>query len=102
MLNCWAESLNECKGRQSEEHYVSRAIVGDAEVVISGLPFCGGGPRKIPGERLTRNMLCEHHNSTLSPLDSAAGHAFQVFMALRKRGRMRAMGAKKRGGIDTY
>jgi hypothetical protein len=87
---------------QSREHYLSRAIIGSGEVVVSCFPFLKGETRTIPGERLVAKMLCKRHNEALSPLDSAAGHFFQVLSAFKYRGAMRAQGATKPGGIDMY
>ena len=102
MITCWARVLQECNDVQSREHYLSRAIIGSGNVTISGLPFLHGKARAIPGERLVAKILCKRHNELLSPLDAAAGHFFQVLKAFKKRGIMRAHGAKKPGGIDMY
>jgi hypothetical protein len=102
MVTCWAEPLGGCGSVQSREHYLSRAIIGSGEVAVSGFPFLQGKARTIPGERLVAKMLCKIHNERLSPLDSSAGHFFQVLSAFKQRGIMRARGAKKPGGIDMY
>jgi hypothetical protein len=102
VVTCWAEALNDCGTVQSREHYLSRAIIGSGDVVVSGFPFLRGATRSIPGERLVAKMLCKRHNTLLSPLDAAAGHFFQVLSAFKYRGIMRAHGARKAGGVDIY
>jgi len=102
MTTCWSDVLGDCGGGQSEEHYLSRSIIGNSTVTISGFPFLDGKTRTLPGKRLTRNMLCKRHNESLSPLDAAAGHFFQVIKAFMHRGKMRARGARKPGGLDIY
>ena len=67
--------LGECSERISREHYISRSVlesVGQA-VRISGFPWQEPGETKDVGtSALTAKILCDHHNSLLSPLDSAA------------------------------
>lgn len=102
MVTCWAETLGDCGTIQSREHYLSRSIIGSDDVVVSGFPFLKGETRTIPGERLVAKMLCKPHNEKLSPIDTAAGHFFQVLSAFKYRAIMRARGARKPGGIDMY
>lgn len=94
--------LANCEGPITEEHYLSHGIIGSDDVVVSGLPFLRGETRVIPGAKLTRNMLCLRHNGALSPVDSAATYFFRVIKTFKERAFMRARGARKRGGIDTY
>jgi hypothetical protein len=102
MVSCWAQALGDCSGGQSREHYLSRSVIGTGEIVVSGFPFLRGQTRTIPGERLVAKILCKDHNRQLSPVDRAAGHLFQVLKAFKERGRMRARGFRKPGGIDMY
>lgn len=78
MANCWARGLGGCSGKQSKEHYVSRSLLGESPVTVSGLPWCRQ-PKTIPVEGFSRNILCTTHNSQLSVLDEAGSHAFTCF-----------------------
>ena len=46
---------------------------------MKGLEWCPDESKTIGVEGLTRNILCEGHNSDLSPLDAAALHTFDCF-----------------------
>ena len=74
-FQCYAATLADCSGGVSREHYVSRSvleIVGQ-KVQISGLPWQKPNEKKTVGtSALTAKILCEHHNSLLSRLDTAA------------------------------
>lgn len=71
---CYAATLGDCSGQTSREHYVSRSvleIVGQV-VQISGFPWQKQNEEKIVGTQvLTAKILCRHHNSLLSRLDTA-------------------------------
>jgi hypothetical protein len=71
MLSCWARSEGPCKGGISGEHIVSESILAK-RVTVRGMHWCGE-PVTLPASVLVSNMLCRHHNSSLSPLDSEAG-----------------------------
>jgi len=70
---CWANSLGDCAGPMSKEHIFSRAIArkgSKAEISVKGManmPDQSIGP-DWPNSRI----LCERHNSILSPLDNEA------------------------------
>ena len=68
---CWAESLRDCEGSISLEHYVSECIFRDREVKVKGFPWCKGEFKSVRIETLGRNMLCVKHNSELSPVDAS-------------------------------
>ncbi|WP_159006267.1 hypothetical protein [Bradyrhizobium sp. S69] len=71
------KELATCNGGVSREHLISESIIlllkADGDFTVSGVPWLPEGEAKIIGSKaLTANCLCEKHNSTLSPLDSAA------------------------------
>jgi len=72
-LECYAAQLGNCSGKLSREHYISRSvleIVGKT-VSVSGFPWqTSDRSMEIGIEALTSKILCEHHNSELSPLDN--------------------------------
>lgn len=74
------KSTANCSTKLSREHWVSKSISSQFEgLKVRGLPW-----QKTPHEYmeygpdvLTSKVLCTRHNSALSPLDTAAGHAFR-------------------------
>jgi hypothetical protein len=72
---CYAATLGGCSGQISREHYISRSVLESVGQVIqiSGLPWQERSEIKTVGtSALTAKILCEHHNSLLSPLDDTA------------------------------
>ncbi len=67
--NCYANSLGGCN-TISGEHIVTRSLFGDGPVLTRGLQVPHDTPVGI--DRLVANILCQKHNSELSPLDSEA------------------------------
>lgn len=78
MASCWATTIGECGGKTSREHVVSKSLFVSPEVTVQGLHWCKDEPKTVGIESLTAKILCQDHNSQLSPLDSAAGAAFHV------------------------
>jgi len=71
---CFAESLGDCAGGMSREHYLSEALIrvfSDAPHVrgIAWLPE--GEVRSVGIGSLQSRILCQAHNNHLSPLDEA-------------------------------
>lgn len=79
MKRCWAEALGDCAGPITGEHVVSRAVFTEDHVTVKGFRWCRDEPRQIGLNSLTVNVLCAHHNNTLTSLDDAAGDAMRVF-----------------------
>ena len=67
---CWAASLGDCEGKLSLEHYFSECIFPDQTVHVKGFPWCKDNHKPVRIETLGRNMLCEKHNTELSPVDA--------------------------------
>lgn len=78
MKSCWARLLGDCRGAITKEHFITSAILGEGPVEVEGLPWAKGERVTIPVKGFARHMLCEHHNSALSPVDSAGLYAFRV------------------------
>ena len=77
---CYASVLGGCDSI-SREHVVTRSLFGDGPVLTSGLRVPPDKPIGI--DSLVANILCEKHNSALSPLDSeikALGDACLAFL----------------------
>jgi hypothetical protein len=73
------KELGSCVPPISGEHIVSdsvcRVLIGDGEFSIAGVPWLEEGEVKIIPP-IEAKCLCTKHNSTLSPLDSAAHYFF--------------------------
>jgi hypothetical protein len=80
---CYLRDTNNCSDDISREHYISASVLeqiaaSEKAVNISGLPFLAPGETKaLSVESLTAKILCQRHNSALSPLDQEAGRFFQ-------------------------
>ena len=76
---CYMKGLCSCVPPISGEHIISESVckvlTGDGEFSISGVPWLEAGEAKIIAPP-QGNCLCKKHNSSLSPLDSAAHYFF--------------------------
>ncbi len=92
---CYMRDLNSCIAPLSGEHLVSRSVLDvfktDEVVSVSGGPWLEVGTEKIVGlNALRANCLCTKHNSSLAPLDDAAGFIFRTLSTfLRSEGNER-------------
>lgn len=71
---CYLSGTCDCSERISREHYISRAVLDLLSTQrVSGLPWQEAGVSQAFGiDALTARILCERHNSALSPLDNEA------------------------------
>lgn len=69
-----------CSDKLSREHYISKTILTQfGTPVVTGLPWQEPDSSTAYGlNALTSRILCDRHNTALSPLDDAAGKAFQA------------------------
>ncbi|MER8809230.1 hypothetical protein [Mesorhizobium australicum] len=77
---CYMHSTNDCSTKISGEHYISENILRQfgPRLIVSGMPWQPAGQETRYGAgSLTANILCDRHNSALSPLDAAAGRFFR-------------------------
>ncbi len=82
MKKCWANKYSPCNGKLSREHYISQSIFEQQLIYVSGLSWCKGEEKKISITNLTKKVLCEHHNNSLSDVDNAGLNAIRVFEQL--------------------
>jgi hypothetical protein len=78
---CYAAHLGNCKGGVSREHYISESVleIAGRDVQVSGFPWQEANkPMQIGIGSLTSKILCEHHNSQLSPLDGSGRDFLQA------------------------
>lgn len=80
---CYASRLADCSSTLSREHYISASLLHYLDqfknLTVSGLPWLNGQEKVLPPDALASKILCERHNSALSPLDAMAVHLFQAF-----------------------
>lgn len=82
MAKCWAACIGDCNGGMSREHVVSKCLFVTPGVTVKGLRWCKDKPKTVGLESLTAKILCQTHNNALSPLDEAAGVAFDALREL--------------------
>jgi len=76
---CYLRGTNDCSHQISREHYVSKSVLkqlGDL-LGVTGLPRQDtDAVLKTTARSLTAKILCQRHNSALSPLDTEAATFF--------------------------
>ena len=82
MKKCWANKYSPCNGKLSREHYISKSIFEQQFIYVKGLNWCKDEEKKISIGKLTRKVLCEHHNNILSSVDQAGINAIRIFEQL--------------------
>src|SRR5688572_9498207 len=75
---CWARGIGGCRDGMSGEHLVSENLWSGDAIYVVGFEWCKTAPKKVGLSSLTANILCRQHNSDLSPVDEAGGHAFRA------------------------
>ena len=83
MSACWACSIGDCSSVFSREHLISKSLFLDTNITVSGFEWCDDKTINLDSELnldlLALKILCTHHNNTLTNIDKAAAHLFQVF-----------------------
>lgn len=75
LSGCYAAHLGTCGGKLSLEHFISEGILREFGplVDVSGFHWVPPGESKlVPPQTLAARVLCQTHNSVLSPLDNRA------------------------------
>lgn len=76
---CYLSHTNGCSTKITSEHYISHNLLNKIEqqnktIDVAGLTWLPKGQLTSIGKKnLVSNILCDRHNSDLSPLDSAIG-----------------------------
>ena len=96
MGECWAAPLQNCAGKISREHIVTRATFAEGEVLVQGFDWCREAPAKIALSGLTRKILCVKHNSDLSTADDAGVKAVEEFEEFARLGTVRSKARPRR------
>jgi len=87
--SCYLSRMSTCTEKMSREHFVSRSILErltKAELRFDNAAHFFGGKNQVEIgiDGFAAKVLCDNHNSVLSPLDAAAGAAFQRIEELTK------------------
>lgn len=87
--SCYLSRISNCTAKISSEHFISRNILEkltkDTLKFENAAHFFGGKNQvEIGIDGFASKVLCVNHNSALSPLDTAAGAAFQRIEELTK------------------
>ncbi len=99
-LGCYAAPLGGCRGKLSREHYISRVALeahGDEQVITDASWLSAGEVRTVTVSQMVTKVLCEHHNSSLSPLDLRGSRCLSALRRISVPVDDRAMAAAKRG-----
>lgn len=67
---CYANSLGDCKGPMSNEHYISECMLPDEIEFCGGVKFAG---KKLSKKIVVAKILCQKHNSSLADFDAVGG-----------------------------
>lgn len=70
ILKCWAHGVGGCEGKISAEHIISKSLFKEKNIAVKGFSWCQENYVTVGLSSLTRNILCEKHNSLLSIVDS--------------------------------
>jgi hypothetical protein len=81
---CYLRGTNNCSTKISAEHYISRTVLEDLDplgrIKITGFPWSPEMQQRHIND-MVANILCVRHNAALSPVDTAARHAFRCMRA---------------------
>lgn len=89
MGGCFLRGFGQCRGGISREHYISKSVLratgANPTAKIGGLAWQQADTIQSVGiGSLQSKILCEGHNSGLSPLDSAAARLFNTLHSIDK------------------
>jgi len=87
--SCYLSCMFNCSSKITKEHFISRNILekitkDTLKFENAGHFFGGKSNVEIGIDGFSSKVLCDNHNSVLSPLDSAAGAAFERIEELTK------------------
>lgn len=94
--------LGGCNGGISGEHLISAALFESLTVRVQGFSWCKDAPKEIGLSSLVSNILCEHHNNTLSNIDDAGGKAFSAIRDATRLYNVRAKCPGKRWAVREF
>lgn len=93
--NCYARVLRDCGTKISREHFISESVLLELgskfRVTHEGM---GWDEKLLPTNALASNVLCDRHNSALSPLDDVG----LAFVRMLRRGVRHSAGVQRARG----
>ncbi len=90
---CYAAHHRNCVGKISKEHFLSDSVLREfgTSVKVSGFYWITKGDSKsLTSATIGSNILCQGHNSALSPLDDEAHKLFRIALDFAEAGRRNA------------
>jgi len=96
MSECWAAPLQNCAGKISREHVITRGTFAEDELLVQGFDWCRSAPARISVSGLTRKILCVKHNSDLSTADDAGIRAVEEIREFVRLGTVRSSAKPRR------
>ncbi len=97
--NCYLKSTLNCSTKTNKEHYISRSLLQQLGEPLrwAGLPWEKPGVEIRYGPNsLSSHILCDRHNSALSPLDQLASNAFKAIRASSDELNVRSLARRKK------
>jgi hypothetical protein len=76
---CYAESLGDCRGGMSREHFISKSLLQQLDRSFTAEGFDPSDRTRmatVSAASLAAAVLCEGHNTRLSPVDAGAAPFF--------------------------
>jgi hypothetical protein len=96
---CYLAASGDCSPKLSREHYVTRALIDRPGLKVRGMPWQTEPVLDITATALTSKVLCQRHNSALSPLDDEALRAYEAIAAAREHATRRSLSRRPTGVI---
>lgn len=94
---CFMADTHNCSHKISGEHPISQSILAQigSKIRVGGLPWLKPDETRDVGlASLVTKVLCQRHNSALSPLDTAAGKVFSTFSHALDYAKRRSLSSK--------
>lgn len=98
---CYMAATADCGGGLSREHYISRGLIDGPELRIRGMPWQRGKVVRYAPDNLVARILCQRHNSAMSPLDAHAIRFFRAVEAGLKHAQRRSLSRQSRFYITS-
>jgi hypothetical protein len=84
LKGCWAACLDDCSDKLSREHLVSESVLIDKVITVRGLSWCKKETKLIGLANATAKILCSHHNSALSDMDTEAAKLARTWEEMQR------------------
>ncbi|MFP8489494.1 hypothetical protein ACKGJO_10415 [Gracilimonas sp. Q87] len=98
---CLFSSRGDCVKQISGEHVIPNVIIPSGKITVKGFFWCKE-EKSVGRKSLVNNNLCEHHNSSLSPLDNFGKDYVETIDKFNKRTKSIRTVEKKRIPYKEY